>query len=55
MNDVVDASERDAMLLAQSETIAVLSPSIALESEARYAPARMLIDNGAAVALASGS
>ena len=55
VNDVVDATERDAMLLARSETIAVLSPSIALESEARYPPARMLIDHGAAVALASGA
>jgi imidazolonepropionase len=55
VNDVVDATERDAMLLGRSETIAVLSPAIGLESEARFAPARMLIDNGAAVALASGS
>jgi imidazolonepropionase len=55
VNDVMDATERDAMLLGRSETIAVLSPAIALESEARYAPARMLIDSGAAVALASGS
>jgi imidazolonepropionase len=55
VDDVVDASERDAMLLAQSHTIATLSPGVAFHIEAeRYAPARMLIDNGAAVALASG-
>ena len=38
-----------------TETIATLSPSLAFPPEVeRYAPARMLIDNGAAVALASG-
>jgi imidazolonepropionase len=55
VNDVVDVTERDAMLLAQSQTIATLSPAVAFDREAkRYAPARMLIDHGAAVALASG-
>ena len=56
VNDVAEANERDAILLGRSETIAILSPAIALKCEAaRYPPARVLIDNGAAVALASGS
>lgn len=55
VNDVVDVTERDAMLLAQSETIATLPPAVQFDREdRRYAPARMLIDHGAAVALASG-
>ncbi len=55
VDDVVEANERDAMLLAQSHTIATLSPGVAFPMDAeRYAPARMLIDSGAAVALASG-
>jgi imidazolonepropionase len=55
VDDVVDAGERDTMLLAQSRTIATLSPGVAFPLEAeRYAPARLLIDSGAAVALASG-
>jgi imidazolonepropionase len=55
VDDVVDAGERDAMLLAQSNTIATMSPGLAFHVEAaRYAPARLLIDSGAAVALASG-
>jgi imidazolonepropionase len=52
---LVDASERDGMLLARSETIATLLPGAAFHlGTERYAPARMLIDNGAAVALATG-
>jgi imidazolonepropionase len=55
VDDVVDAGERDAMLLAQSHTIATMSPGLAFHQEAaRYAPARLLIDSGAAVALATG-
>jgi imidazolonepropionase len=55
VDDVVEATERDALLLAHSDTIAILSPGIAFHPEVvRYAPARMLIDNGAAVALGSG-
>jgi imidazolonepropionase len=55
VNDVTEATERDAMLLSQSQTIATLSPTVAFNRETqRYAPARMLIDNGAAVALATG-
>jgi imidazolonepropionase len=55
VDDVVEVSERDAMLLGHSETIAILSPGIAFHPEAeRHALARMLIDNGAAVALGSG-
>ena len=43
------------MLLAQSQTIATLSPAVALDRGAeRRPPARTLIDNGANVALASG-
>jgi len=53
--NVADATERDAMLLAQSQTIATLSPGVAFQRETeRNPPARMLIDNGTAVALATG-
>ncbi len=52
---VAEATERDAMLLAQSQTIATLSPGAAFQPETqRTPPARMLIDNGTAVALATG-
>ena len=52
---LMDASERDAMLLARSQTIATLLPGAAFHmGTQRYAPARMLIDHGVAVALASG-
>jgi imidazolonepropionase len=55
VSGLVDASERDAMLLARSETIATLLPGAAFHlGTEHYAPARMLIDHGAAVALASG-
>jgi imidazolonepropionase len=50
-----DANERDATLLGQSQTVATLLPGPAFHSQTeRYAPARILIDNGAVVALASG-
>jgi imidazolonepropionase len=53
--NVAEASERDAMLLGQSNTIATLSPRAAFHGTGEhYPPARMLIDHGAAVALASG-
>jgi imidazolonepropionase len=53
--NVTEATARDAMLLAQSETIATLSPAVAFDPRAeRYPPARMLIDHGVAVALGSG-
>jgi imidazolonepropionase len=56
VDDVVEATERDAILLAQSPTIATMSPNVAFHpGSERYAPARMLIDHGAAVALASGA
>ena len=43
------------MLLAQSQTIATLSPGVVFQRETeRHPPARMLIDNGTAVALATG-
>jgi imidazolonepropionase len=52
---VADATEHDAMLLARSATIATLMPGAVFHAEAqRSATARMLIDHGAAVALASG-
>lgn len=52
---VSHAGEQDAALLAQSSTIAALSPAAAFNGKAEcYPPARMLIDHGAAVALASG-
>ena len=55
MYDVTEATERDAMLLAQSQTIATLSPAVVFQRETeRHPPARMLIDNGTAVALATG-
>jgi imidazolonepropionase len=53
--NVTEATERDAMLLAQSQTIATLSPGVVFQRETeRNPPARMLIDNGTAVALATG-
>jgi imidazolonepropionase len=55
ITDVLHATERDAMLLAQSQTIATLSPAVAFDRhDALYPPARMLIDQGVAVALATG-
>ncbi len=55
VDDVVEVTGRDAMLLAQSETIATMSPGAAFHLQAQnYAPARVLIDSGAAVALGSG-
>jgi len=51
---LIGACEQDAELLAQSRTIATLLPgAVFFDGTERYAPARMLIDNGAAVALAS--
>ncbi len=53
--NVTEATERDAMLLAQSQTIATLSPGVVFQRETEgNPPARMLIDNGTAVALATG-
>jgi imidazolonepropionase len=53
--NVTEATERDAMLLAQSRTIATLSPGAVFQRETdRNPPARMLIDKGTAVALATG-
>jgi len=50
-----EATERDAILLARSATIATLMPGTVFHGGTeRYPPARMLIDNGVAVALASG-
>lgn len=55
IDDVTRASECDARMLAQSPTIATMSPGLAFNSNANsYPPARMLIDQGAALALASG-
>lgn len=55
VDDVTHVSECDARILAQSETIATLSPGVAFNLNAEcYPPARMLIDHGAPVALASG-
>ena len=54
VDHAVDASQEDAMLLAQSNTIATLLPGenfyLGVEP---YAPARMLINSGVAVALAT--
>jgi imidazolonepropionase len=53
--NVTEATERDAMLLSQSRTIATLSPGVVFQRETdRNPPARMLIDKGTAVALATG-
>lgn len=52
---LLDATEEDARLLARSDTVATLLPGAVFHSgSTRYAPARMLIDSGAAVALATG-
>jgi imidazolonepropionase len=54
VDHVVDASEQDARLLAQSQTIATLLPGpVFFLGTQGDAPARLLIDNGAAVALAT--
>ncbi len=54
VDHVVDISMEDASLLAQSQTIATLLPGAVFHlGTQRYAPARMLIDSGAAVALAT--
>ena len=54
VDHAVDVSQEDAMLLAQSNTIATLLPGenfyLGVEP---YAPARMLINSGVAVALAT--
>jgi imidazolonepropionase len=48
-------AEEDAAALAGSNTIATVLPAAAFHGgEERYAPARMLVDAGAALALASG-
>jgi imidazolonepropionase len=54
VDHLVDVSREDAVLLAQSPTVATLLPGGAfyLGTEP-YAPARMLIESGAAVALAT--
>jgi imidazolonepropionase len=54
VDHAVDASQEDAMLLAQTNTIATLLPgkNFYLGAEP-YAPARMLINSGVAVALAT--
>jgi len=54
VDNVAGLDELEAGVLARSQTIATLSPSTAFHlGQERYPPARMLIDSGAAVALAS--
>jgi len=54
VDHVIGVSEEEAMLLAQSDTVATLLPGAVFYLERHdYAPARMLIDSGAAVALAT--
>jgi len=54
VDHVVDISTEDANLLAQSPTIATLLPGAVFHlGTQKYAPARMLIDTGVAVALAT--
>lgn len=55
IDDVTTATECDARALAHAPAIATLSPAVAFNANAEcYPPARLLIDHGAAVALASG-
>src|SRR4029077_3565801 len=50
---VIDITEPEAVLLAQSSTVATLLPGpVFFLGTQRYAPARLLIDRGVAVALA---
>jgi imidazolonepropionase len=54
VDHVIGVSEEEAMLLAQSNTVATLLPGAVFYLERQdYAPARMLIDSGVAVALAT--
>jgi imidazolonepropionase len=54
VDGAVDVSPEDAALLAQSATVVTLLPGDTFcRAEEPYAPARMLIDNGVAVALAT--
>jgi imidazolonepropionase len=54
VDHVIDVSEEDAILLAQSNTVATLLPgAVFYLGSQHYAPARMLLDSGAAVALAT--
>jgi len=54
VDHAVDLAEEDASLLAQSNTVATLLPGGTFYLGAEpYAPARMLIDSGVAVALAT--
>jgi imidazolonepropionase len=56
VDGVMEITEAEAMLLGRSRTIATLSPGMAFQrQDQRPAPARMLIDHGAAVALGSAS
>ncbi len=56
VHGVMEVTERDAMLLGNSDTVAILSPGMTLDGDnGRCAPARLLINSGAAVALSSGS
>jgi imidazolonepropionase len=51
---VVDLTPEEAGLLGQSQTIAILSPgAVFFPGTENYAPARTLIDSGAAVAVAT--
>lgn len=55
VDHAVHLDERDVDLLADSETVATLLPGLAFDDGlGDFPPARRLIDNGAAVALASG-
>ena len=54
MGNLIDFIPEDVALLARSSTIVMLAPGAAFYlGRDRYAPARMLIDNGVAVALAT--
>ncbi len=54
VDHAIEVSPDEAALLAQSNTVATLLPgSVFYQGTETYAPARMLIDNGVAVALAT--
>jgi len=56
ISDATHATPDDAALLAQSQTVTILLPGPAFYLSGQpYPPARMLIDSGVAVALASNN
>jgi imidazolonepropionase len=54
LTGLTDVTEQDAIRLSRSQTVAALAPVVSFFSDRAYPAARILIDNGAAVTLASG-